>query len=129
LVVDLQIPSNIVSISAYAFIGGTRIESITLTSVKQIHDSAISGCTGIVTAKLGYDLEEIGTWVFSNNASLVDVYIHSTVLKSIGNYAFNNCTKLKNVYSYVPGHIQHEVEIGPEGNSYFASANFDYIVE
>ncbi|MCR5286395.1 MAG: leucine-rich repeat protein, partial [Saccharofermentans sp.] len=72
----LYIGSNVVTIDSYAFYG----------------------CSNMTKVSGGYRLQTLGTSAFAYCSKLSSFTITSSVLKKIGNYAFNKDKKLKTIY-------------------------------
>ena len=94
--VSMTLPSQVAVIYDVAFNECTSLSQIDLKNVTTIESSAFSGCTSLSQI----DLENITTiddHVFYGCHSLTSVTIGNSVT-SIGNYAFGDCTSLKEVY-------------------------------
>lgn len=94
---SVVIPEGYTKIAANAFYEG-KLTSVEFPStLKEIGESAFSGCWGITEAKFNEGLETIGGYAFSNCAGLAEISFPST-LKTIGDMAFSSCkayTKVK----------------------------------
>jgi len=76
----------------WAFTGELR-NLVIPDNVKTIGDYAFSGCTKLVSLKLGAGLTEIGKCAFQNCSNLTEVSIPDNVT-TINQYAFSGCTGL-----------------------------------
>ncbi|MGC7178419.1 leucine-rich repeat domain-containing protein [Metamycoplasma hominis] len=88
------------------------IQSVTIPgSVKEIGESAFSGCRNIKEVFLNEGLEKIGTGVFSNT-NIESISIPGSV-KEIGESAFSGCWNLKKViYKGDASNINRWLNIG-----------------
>ena len=88
--------NGVVSIRNYAFRYDVGLESIHLAdTVTQLNGYCFAG-TGAVTFNSGAGLADVGDRAFDSNSRIETAYFHgnNTIIRS---YAFNNCSKLKNV--------------------------------
>ncbi|MEX1816136.1 leucine-rich repeat protein [Metamycoplasma hominis] len=86
---------NITEIGNRAFFNSV-IQSVTIAgSVKEIGESAFSGCRNIKEVFLNEGLEKIGAGAF-NYTRIESINIPGSV-KEIGGYAFSDCTNLREV--------------------------------
>lgn len=91
---DVAIPTGIKVIPQYAFKGCAAIESMILSdNVKSVEMYAFSGCTNLKNVKLPAGLTELPQALFEKCASLVSVDVPATVIKT-GNYVFDGCSSL-----------------------------------
>lgn len=94
------IPSGVTSISAQAFLGCTRLNSISISdSVTSIGNSAFQGCTGLTSVALGSGIANIGSYAFGGCEMLSSVTIPASV-GSIGDGAFSDCIALSTAYFF-----------------------------
>lgn len=95
-IVDLNIPSDITTISAFTFVNCTELKSVTIpSSVQDIGMYAFSGCENLTSLNLSDGLQEIGVRAFENCFGLTQVNMPNTVT-AIGS-SFRNCKNLLNV--------------------------------
>ena len=114
---SITIPSSVISIGGGAFFGCTGLTSITIpNSVTSIGDYAFAGCTGLTDVCCLSSPTFVGSDVFSNCTSIKEVtfdcekvtslFRYTSISKitltdkvtSIGDYAFEYCTGLTDVY-------------------------------
>ncbi|MEF9974368.1 MAG: leucine-rich repeat protein, partial [Clostridia bacterium] len=93
----VTIPANVSRISAGAFSGCTKLQSIVLPdTVHYINDRAFSGCSALTRAKLSEECTRIADGLFAGCTSLKEIKIPSGVT-NIGWEAFAGCVELKKV--------------------------------
>ena len=100
---NVELPNALTSIGNYAFYSCSILANIEIpSSVTSIGNYAFNYCTklGSVTFAENSQLATIGAYAFAGNSSnymqFTSIEIPSSVT-SIGNYAFNYCTKLDNI--------------------------------
>ena len=85
-------------ISQWAFIGCTKLNSITIpNSITVIDNQAFSGCMGLASIEIPNSVTAIGDNAFSGCSGLTSLTIGSGV-ETIGTQAFANCSHLTDVY-------------------------------
>ncbi len=89
--------AKVTSISAKAFKGNTKIETVTISkNVKTIGKEAFSGCKNLKKVKGAANVTSIGKNAFANCTKLTSVAMGSKVT-SISEKAFYKCTKLEKI--------------------------------
>ena len=141
---SVTIPSNVTIIGFEAFRGCTGLTSITIpSSVTRIDQHAFLGCSGLTSLTILEGVSSIGISAFDNCTSLTSVTIPSSVTfinrsafstchsltsiiiegkPSIGEYAFEHCLELLDVYCYseTPPSVS-------ANNSSFSHSHNDYV--
>ncbi|MBQ8357683.1 MAG: leucine-rich repeat domain-containing protein [Clostridia bacterium] len=85
------------SISAWAFLNCTSLQSVTLPpSLKIIYTYAFYN-TSLTSLEIPAGVTDIKTWAFANSTLLKNVTFAGTALKNIGNDAFSGCAMLNGV--------------------------------
>lgn len=88
---------------ANVFQNNTDIESFNelkyFTGLKKIDDCVFSGCTGLVSVAIPDNIEYIGNYAFNNCGALNDIYCLSKVIPTISSTSFNNTN---NITLHVP---------------------------
>ncbi|MBO4676003.1 MAG: leucine-rich repeat protein [Oscillospiraceae bacterium] len=96
-VTKLTIPSEVTSISDYAFYGCSTLKSAVIPEgVESIGNRAFSDCSGLTNVTIPSTVTSIGTGAFYGCKSLSSAAIPSGVT-AIGDYAFYNCSGLTSV--------------------------------
>ena len=137
---EVEVPSGITDLPAYAFAGCSTLTSIALPAslesigagafkdctalteqtipagVTTIGDSAFAGCTRLLTVFLSAALEELGHYAFSGCGGLESIVIPSSV-ERLGYQVFKNCTHLSSVtlpasWDTCLGHGNYPVKYG-----------------
>ncbi|MEI6754419.1 MAG: leucine-rich repeat protein [Paludibacter sp.] len=89
-----EIPTNVTSISGFAFDGCTKITNIdfpyTLTEIKY---NAFIGCTGLTSLNIPTTITSIGEYAFTGCSGLKSIYASSINPISIGSSTFDLSTK------------------------------------
>lgn len=88
--------STLATVGAYAFVGATALESVTLPSVTVIGESVFEGCTALISTVGLVNVEHIGDKAFKSCTSLKDV-VGGPRLADIGDEAFAGCSSIANV--------------------------------
>ena len=97
---DLVIPSNVTSISRYAFYGFTTLNSVTFHSrVTNIGACAFAHCIGITSITIPDSVTTIGEYAFYNCYNIKS-FSMGVGVTSIGDYAFD---KFKSLESLIYG--------------------------
>lgn len=134
-ITELTIPSDVTSISNYAFICCSGLTSLTISNhVKSIGENAFSGCDGLTSVTIPNSVTTIGKWAFSDCRSLKSIVLPNSLsileeglfyqcsqlnsivipksVKLIGRDIFENCSSLvsihipKNVEEIMPGQFR-----------------------
>ena len=92
-----KIKSGTVGVADYAFDGIGKFTSITLNDVKYIGKYAFSRCTNLMSVRLGKPCLTIDTAAFASCTQLIDAYVSTTSIRTIGDFAFQSCNKLKKI--------------------------------
>lgn len=88
---------TVASIAAYAF-KDTQIEEIDLPiSTESIEEGAFENCSALSWVTTGYSLSSIGRYAFAGCRSLYHISLPTSVLKSIGDFAFKECIMLTSI--------------------------------
>lgn len=112
-----ELPSNIVGVADYALGACDKVDSINLSNVRYIGQSAFTGCTELSSVVLDQNLTQIAPFAFYGcnnlrgvrfyenlrsigryafyNTGLTEVDLSDTRVSSIGDFAFYNCVDLK----------------------------------
>ena len=94
---NVNLPSDITTISTGAFGGCSSLQNINLPSgVTTIGDNAFSDCSNLTNVTLPSALASIGDYAFSGCSNLTNVILPSA-FTAIGNVAFSGCSNLANV--------------------------------
>lgn len=96
-VIDNGESVNILTISASAFIGCSKLYSIKLDNCTSIYDDAFYGCTNLTNINL-HNCNAIYPSAFKGCSSLKTIILSKC--ENIGSYAFFSCGNLQNVYIY-----------------------------
>lgn len=101
---EINLPTGLKSIGDNAFYG-TPLSQIQIPDgVKSIGDYAFNGCK-FVSVRLPASLETLGQFAFYRNASLDNVVMGHTQLKTIGMGAFQECSVLQEIDG-LPGTLE-----------------------
>lgn len=91
------IPDSVTTIPEYAFLGCSKLTSITLSkNLSVINEGTFSGCTELTTVTIPDGVTSIGNYAFLDCSSLTSVTIPDSVTK-IGEMAFCECDNLTKV--------------------------------
>ena len=94
---NVNLPSDITTISTGAFGGCSSLQNINLPSgVTTIGDNAFSDCSNLTNVTLPSALASIGDYAFRGCSNLTNVILPSA-FTAIGNVAFSGCSNLANV--------------------------------
>ena len=94
LVTNLEIPSSVTSVEAYAFCECSGLTSVTIrSSVTNIGSHAFAGCVGLTSATLPDSVVSIGDGAFNGCSGLESMLIGDSVM-NIGASAFEGCSRL-----------------------------------
>ena len=92
-----EIPYGVASIKGVAFLGCTKLTSVTIPgSVTSIENSAFSGCTGLTNVAIPDSVTSIDGFAFRDCTGLTSVIIGDSVTK-IDWFAFAGCASLTSV--------------------------------
>ncbi len=99
---EFDIPDAISSLYPRTFEGCLSLTEMTIPSdVIDIPDYLFNGCTKLATVTMGDEVETIGAYAFAGCTELGindDGFFQLPLtLTSLGTYAFNNCTNLKDI--------------------------------
>ena len=100
-IVNISLPSTLVSIGDNAFSNCTALQNVTIPSssvLESIGTSAFYNCSALLSIRFPTSLKEIGTFAFTNCQSLTHVNLANTQLETIPFAAFANCRQLQTVY-------------------------------
>ena len=86
--------SNVTSISNSAFSGCTRLTEVSIPNATSIGNYAFQSCSGLTSVSFP-EATKIGQYAFHKCSGLTNVSF--PVATSIGNYAFSSCSSLTNV--------------------------------
>ena len=93
----VKIPTNISSISNYAFESCSILTNVTIPNgVTRIGDYAFYGCSGLTSIMIPNSVTSIGDSAFKDCSGLTSVTIGNDVT-SIGSYAFYGCNSLTTI--------------------------------
>ncbi len=96
-VVNVSIPSTVITIWDYAFYGCSSLKNVLLSEgITSIEYYAFYGCSSLTNIIIPSTVENIGYSSFHNCSGLEEITIPSAVT-NIGKYAFYNCIALKQV--------------------------------
>lgn len=138
---SIEFPSTLTSIGANAFDGCSSLESVEIPdSVWGLSDSAFRDCSNLSNIKFSANMTSIEYAALAGTA-ITELNLPNT-LKSIGNFAFNDCKKLKSIYipetvTSIGGNILSEcdsletIEVSSDNPNYIAIDNvlFDKAVK
>ena len=94
---DIVIPSDVTSISQYAFYHNSQITSIVIpNAVTKIESGTFTGCSALKSVKLPSSIQSIGSTAFYKCKGLTEITIPKSV-SAIENNAFFGCSGLKRV--------------------------------
>ena len=130
LITELSIPSTVSTLKGYTFSGGNFTSLVVPNSVTTIYSTAFYNCTNMTTVTI--DNNSIVSKDNHNNStdypiknmfgSQVQHYIFGDNVKSIGNYAFQQCTSLVSVTT--GNSVKSIGECAFKGCSALTSVNF-----
>jgi len=90
-------PKNLVSIGANAFQNCISLKNVVIPdSVMDIGPNVFQGCRFLEKVVLPEDLDAVPAYIFAECTALYDVTINDSAM-AIGAYAFRNCTSLKSL--------------------------------
>ena len=116
---EYTVPESVITISANAFEGCTKLESLTLGGkLKTIGNNAFENCKALKEITLPVTVTSIGEYAFSACYSLEEITVPATV-KTIKKATFYSCTGLKKVV------LQKGVQIIEDDAFYGASSLAD----
>ena len=96
-VTDFEVPDGVTQISAGAFAGCDRLESVKIPdSVKVIGNDAFEGCSSLTSITIPDSVTSIGKYAFEGCTSLTSITIPDSVT-SIGRWAFHRCSSLTSI--------------------------------
>ena len=94
---SIDIPEGVTIIPERCFRQCSSLESITLPStIKQIGESAFSGCSALTSIDIPEGVTIIPDWCFDECSSMESITLPSTI-KQIGQYAFSGCSALTSI--------------------------------
>lgn len=94
---EFSVPKTVTAIGTYAFMGNTKLSSITLPEkLKHIDDYAFYQCTHLQSINFPDSLETVGDYAFDGCTKLEDIILGNQ-LTTIGQCAFRECTSVKQV--------------------------------
>jgi hypothetical protein len=92
------IPNSVTSIGDSAFLGCSRLTSVTIpSSVTSIGDTAFRGCSGLTSVTIPSSVTSIGNYVFAYCSGLTGPLTIPNWVTSIGDRAFLSCSGLRSV--------------------------------
>ncbi len=94
---SVSLPSQVRTVPTNCFYGCKSLESISLTAVTHINESAFEGCSSLTNVTFSTALLKIEKTAFSGCSSLRQVTLPSNTL-AIGEKAFAGCTALEKIY-------------------------------
>ncbi len=105
-IVNLVLPSTLVTIPDNAFVDCTRLAKLTLpANVQSIGSSAFANCTALTQVSLSEHINSIGAAAFQNCSSLATLIFPTYMTLSGINWdkffaqdTFSGCTKLENIH-------------------------------
>ena len=115
---DIVIPSDITSISQYAFSQNSQITSVVIPeTITKIENGTFSGCSALKSVTFPSSIQSIGSTAFNKCTVLTEITIPESV-SVIENNAFLGCSGLKIVTIENPN-------CSLEGNSVFTTAGWN----
>ncbi len=90
---NIEIPTSISYIGDEAFLGNTKVKTLSIDNVANIGNRAFSGCTALTTLTMTEGVNTIGTECFLGCNQLTEIKF-ANGLTRIGNGAFADCTSL-----------------------------------
>ena len=94
---DIVIPSDITSISQYAFSQNSQITSVVIPeTITKIENGTFSGCSALKSVTFPSSIQSIGSTAFYKCKGLTEITIPKSV-SAIENNAFFGCSELKRV--------------------------------
>ena len=116
---SVMIPSSVTNTGSYAFAGCVGLTSVMIPdSVAIIGDGAFSGCSGLESVLIGNSVTSVGTSAFAGCGELTSIALPDSVM-SIGDGAFSGCSGLEKISLPFVGSCR--------GNSGNANALLGYI--
>ena len=96
--VQLELPETLTSVGEFAFAGCEALNSVRFAGdkVKALPDRVFYGCASLSRLRLPDTISSIGKRAFSGCEKLEHLYF-GTPLTELGDYAFENCSKLANL--------------------------------
>lgn len=111
---SFEIPENVTSVEASAFIDCSSLEQITIPdSVTSIGEWSFSDCSSLNQAVIPEKTESIGEWAFFRCNSLKQITVPSSVTL-IDTAVFSGCSALESVYYAGTQEMWKQIEIGYE---------------
>lgn len=90
-------PAGVTKIAAYAFVGSTRLTSVTVSAgVLEIGARAFENCSALTEVVLPEGLIAIANSTFAKCSALTTIHLPSTLMH-IGSWAFGDCTALTSI--------------------------------
>lgn len=93
---DYTVPAAVKEIASHAFYDCNMLNSITMTEVVSIGESAFHGCYNLVKVDFGSKLETLGKGAFYSNSKIENVYLPDS-FKHMDMINFDFCNNLKTV--------------------------------
>lgn len=98
---DITIPESVEIIGTYAFNRCTKLNSVTMTGIKNVGHHAFDSCSALTSVKMNEGVETIGSYAFCNCMEIKSIVIPRSVV-NLKNYAFWFWTANQTVCSYAP---------------------------
>ena len=98
---DITIPETVETIGTYAFNRCTKLNSVTMTSIRTVGHHAFDTCSALTSVKMNEGVETIGSYAFCNCMEIKSIVIPQSVV-NLKNYAFWFWTANQTVCSYAP---------------------------